>query len=95
MQNGIYGSPRKNKSGNIRLSINNILGLKLRTKQDSSVKVKKVTLIESFNLNSSYNIFDSFNFSNINLNIRTKLFNQINISYIVYLIYIPLENMEE
>jgi len=82
MQNGIYGSPRKNKSGNIRLSINNILGLKLRTKQDSSEKVKKVTLIESFNLNSSYNIFaDSFNFSNINLNIRTKLFNQINISY--------------
>ena len=52
------------------------------------MKVKKATLIESFNLNSSYNIFkDSFNFSNINLNIRTKLFNQINISYSVFDLY--------
>ncbi len=82
MQNGIYGSPRKNKSGNIRLGINNILGLKIRTKKDTSTQIRKITLIESLNINSSYNIFaDSFNFSNISLNIRTKLFNKINISY--------------
>ena len=66
MQNGIYGSPRKNKSGNIRLGINNILGLKIRTKKDTSVQIQKITLIESLNINSFYNIFaDSFNFSNI------------------------------
>ena len=41
MQNGIYGSPRKNKSGNIRLGINNILGLKIRTKKDTSIQIKK------------------------------------------------------
>tara|TARA_B100001540_G_C15811349_1_gene644683 strand:+ start:111 stop:1250 length:1140 start_codon:yes stop_codon:yes gene_type:complete len=82
MENGIYGSPRKNKSGNIRLGINNILGMKIRSKNDTTEKIKKITLIESLNINSSYNIFaDSFHFSNINLNIRTKLFNQINLSY--------------
>ena len=82
MENGIYGSPRKNKSGNIRLGINNILGMKIRSKRDTTEKINKITLIESLNINSSYNIFaDSFNFSNISLNIRTKLFNKINLSF--------------
>ena len=56
--------------------------LKIRTKKDTTIQIRKITLIESLNINSSYNIFaDSFNFSNISLNIRTKLFNKINISY--------------
>ena len=82
MENGIYGSPRKNESGDIGFSLNNIFGMKIRSKKDTIEKIKKITLIENLNINSSYNIFaDSLNFSNISLNIRTKLFNSINLSY--------------
>ena len=82
MENGIYGSPRKNESGNISFSLGNIFGMKIRNKKDSTEKTNKIKLIESMNINSSYNIFaDSFNFSNVSFNFRTKLFNKINISY--------------
>jgi len=82
MQNGIYGTPRKNESGNISFSLGNIFGIKVRSKKDTVEELTKVKLIESLNFSSSYNLFaDSFNFNYINLNLRTKLFNKINISY--------------
>ena len=82
MQNGIYGTPRKNESGNISFSLGNIFGIKVRSKKDTVEELTKIKLIESLNFSSSYNLFaDSFNFSYINLNLRTKLFNKINISY--------------
>ncbi|MBT3417382.1 MAG: LPS-assembly protein LptD [Flavobacteriales bacterium] len=81
-ENGIYGSPRKNESGNITLNLSNIFGMKIRTKKDTTETIKKIKLIESLNINSSYNIFaDSLNFSNISLNLRTKLFNSLNITF--------------
>ena len=82
MQNGIYGTPRKNESGNISFSLGNIFGIKVRNNKDTVEELTKVKLIENLNFSSSYNVFaDSFNFSYINLNLRTKLFNKINISY--------------
>jgi lipopolysaccharide assembly outer membrane protein LptD (OstA) len=82
MENGIYGSPRRNESGNISLGFGNIFGLKIRNNKDTIEKITKINLIESLNINSSYNIFaDSLNFSTIKLSLRTKLFNKINISY--------------
>ena len=82
MQNGIYGTPRKNESGNINFSLGNIFGIKVRSKKDTVEELTKVKLIESLNFSSSYNLFaDSFNFNYINLNLRTKLLNKINISY--------------
>ncbi len=82
MENGIYGSPRKNRSGNISMTLGNIFGLKIRKLNDTIEEITKIKLIESFNISSSYNIFaDSFNFSKINMNIRTKLLNKINLNY--------------
>ena len=81
-ENGIYGSSRKIESGNITFNLGNIIGLKVRNKKDTLEKISKITLIESMNINSSYDIFtDSMNLSNIFFNFRTKLFNRINISY--------------
>ena len=82
MKDGVYGTPGSRKSGNISFGIGNILEMKVRNKKDSVETFKKIKLIESLSLNSSYNIFaDSLNMSNIRLNARTKLFNIFDITF--------------
>ena len=82
MRDGIYGSPSSSESGNINFSLGNILGMKIRNKKDTVETFKKIKLIESLGISSSYNIFaDSLNMSNIRLNARTKLFNIFDITF--------------
>ncbi|MAJ90308.1 MAG: hypothetical protein CMD08_03435 [Flavobacteriales bacterium] len=82
MQNGIYGSPSNQKNGNINFSLGNILDMKIRSKKDTSTTLKKIKIIESLSINTSYNIFsDSLNLSNIRMNARTKLFDIFNITF--------------
>ena len=82
MKDGVYGTPGSRKSGNISFGIGNILEMKVRNKKDSVETFKKIKLLESLSLNSSYNIFaDSLNMSNIRLNARTKLFNIFDITF--------------
>ena len=82
MEDGIYGSPSQGKSGNIGLNLGNLFDMKIRTKKDTLENIKKITLIESMNISSSYNIFaESFNLSNINLNTRTRLLNAIDLTF--------------
>ena len=82
MQNGIFGAPSKGKSGNINFSLGNILEIKVRNNKDTVETLKKIKLLESFNLSSSYNIFkDSLNLSQINLNARTRLLNIFDITF--------------
>ena len=82
MRDGIYGSPSSRESGNINFSLGNILGMKIRNKKDTVETFKKIKLIESLGISSSYNIFaDSLNMSNVRLNARTKLFNIFDITF--------------
>jgi len=81
-QNGIYGSPGKTRSGNISFSLANLLEAKVHAKADSLNTLKKVKILESFGVSTTYNIFaDSMNFSYIALSGRTKLFNTLNLSF--------------
>lgn len=81
MQHGIFGSPQKNKNGNINLNINNILEMKVR-KKDSATTIKKVNILESMNIASAYNIFsDSLSLNDITLNLRTRLLNMLDITF--------------
>ena len=85
MENGIYGSPSKGRNGNIGFNLNNILEVKIKSSKDTLNNMKKIKILESLNISSSYNIFkDSLKFSNINLNARTRIFNifDINLSSI-------------
>ena len=85
MQNGIFGSPSNQKQGNININIGNILEMKVLNKNDSINNTRKIKLLESFNISSSYNIFkDSLNLSKISLNARTRLFDIININFSSY-----------
>lgn len=82
MQNGIYGSPSNRKTGNIGLNIGNILEMKIKSKKDTSEQFKKIRLLESMNINASYNIFsDSLNLSNLSLNARTRILDVFDITF--------------
>ena len=82
MENGIYGSPSKGRNGNIGFSLNNILEVKIKSSKDTLNNMKKIKILESLNISSSYNIFkDSLKLSNINLNARTRIFNIFDINF--------------
>jgi len=74
--NGIYNFPAApGQSGNVSFGLNNNFEMKVRTNSDTSSASKKIKILESFKISSSYNIFaDSLNWSQISLRGRTSLF---------------------
>lgn len=84
LSGGVYGFPQKgSKSGYVNFSLDNNIEMKVRNDNDttSNEDFKKIKLLESFRISTSYNIFaDSMNFSNISLSGRTSLFkNKVNL----------------
>lgn len=84
LEGGLYGFPQKGaKGGYVNFSLDNNLEMKVRNDRDttSNEEFKKIKLIESFRISTSYNIFmDSLNLSNISLSGRTSVFdNKVNI----------------
>lgn len=70
--NGVYGSPASGESGTISFSLRNTLEAKVETNEGKDEKRK---LLDSFDFNTAYNLAaDSFNLSNIGVNLRTSLF---------------------
>ena len=66
------------QSGSISFSSDNNIEMKVRNDKDTTgdEEFKKVKLLESFRLSTSYNPFaDSMNFSNISISARTKILN--------------------
>ncbi|NJM93481.1 MAG: LPS-assembly protein LptD, partial [Cytophagales bacterium] len=73
----VYGGPPAGESGSLGFSLNNNLEMKVRTKNDSAQSFKKIALLNSFTVSSSYNFLaDSFQLSNINISGNTNLFDQ-------------------
>ena len=69
-QNALYGVPGKGKSGNISFTLGNNLEMKWRDKNDS---LKKVSLIDAFDINMSYNTAAKVRpWSDMNINLRLK-----------------------
>ena len=82
MNNGIFGSPAKGRNGIIGFNLGNILEMKIKSKKDTTEEIKKIKILESLNISSSYNIFkDSLNLSTININARTRLLNIFDITF--------------
>jgi len=82
MQNGIYGGPGKGESGSINFNLGNLVDMKVRSKKDTTETLKKITILQSMGIASSYNIFsDSLNLSNITLNARTKLLGLLDLTF--------------
>lgn len=78
---GIYGMPSVGRQGTVGLGVNNNLEAKLKSKRDSS-GLRKVTLIEAFNVNTGYNLAaDSLNWQTLNVSARTLLFKKLDFVY--------------
>ena len=79
-ENGIYGVPGRGQSGNLSFSLGNTLEMKIRSDSDTT-GVKKIKLLESLNIGSSYNLLaDSMNLAPISLSARTTLFKSLGIN---------------
>jgi len=81
-EGNIFGTPSlSSKSGNIALSLVNIVEAKIFERNDTTGKAKKVKIIDNFGINTSYNIFaDSMRWAPISMQIRTTIMNNFNIS---------------
>lgn len=79
---GAYGAPGKSRrSGSISFALNNNLEMKIRNKNDTTSEAKKVKLLESFNINTSYDIFkDTCKLSNITFRASTNILQKIKLS---------------
>jgi hypothetical protein len=78
----LFGSPPGSKSGSITFSLGNNLEIKVPSKKDTITGMKKIKLIESFNISGSYNLAaDSLKMSRINMSGRTTLWKGLSIQY--------------
>lgn len=78
----VYGPFGEGTFGGLAFGVDNNLSMKVRNRKDTAeAALRKVSLIDGFSINGSYNFLaDSFRFGGINLNLRSNLFNKINIT---------------
>lgn len=80
---GIYGQPSVGRQGTFGINLNNNLEAKFKSKRDTTgTGLKKVVLLDAFNLGTSYNIAaDSLNWQPLFISARTRLFKKLDIVY--------------
>lgn len=78
----IYNTAPSGESGRINFSLGNNLEMKVRSKKDTITGTKKVVLIESLSLATSYDLAkDSLRWSPLSVSARTRLFKNFDVSY--------------
>ena len=78
----IFSAFGEGKSGAVTFGVDNNIQMKVKSKKDTGeAAIKKVTLIDGFSINSSYNLLaDSFKLQPFSIQARTNLFEKINIT---------------
>lgn len=80
-EKAIYGGPNTVNQGNVTYSIINNLEMKVRSKKDTVSGFRKIKIFENLSASGFYNVFaDSLNWSNVNINARTYLFEKLDIN---------------
>ena len=76
----LYGPYSNGRFGGFTFGLENNLSMKVRDKKDTGNALKKVSLLDAFSINGSYNFFpiDFRHFSNLSAVASTNLFNKIN-----------------
>lgn len=78
----LYSPPPMGKSEAIVFSIDNKLEMKVRSLKDTITGQTKITLIDAFNIRTSYDLAkDTMQWSDVNLSGSTTLFKKINLRY--------------
>lgn len=79
-EQGIYNVPSRGENASLSFSLGNTLEMKVRSESDST-GYKKVKILESLSINSSYNFLaDSLNLAPFSVNARTTLFKSLGIN---------------
>ncbi len=79
---GPFSGVSRGAQGNMGIDIGNNMEMKVRKETDSGQTLKKVQLIDQFNISTKYNFLaDSFRLSPVQLSARTKLFDAVNIRF--------------
>ncbi len=78
-----FGAPPPGRQGNIGLSVNNTLEMKVRKETDSATVSEKVPILNNFGFSTSYNVVaDSFKLGNITFRANTSVFKKkVNINF--------------
>lgn len=72
----VFAPPSRGKAGIISFGVSNNLEMKIKSDKDST-GVRKISLIDNLSLSMNYNMaVDSFNWSNLQANLRLKLSKQ-------------------
>ncbi|HKR04724.1 MAG TPA: putative LPS assembly protein LptD [Bacteroidia bacterium] len=80
-ETGIFGGPGAGKQGVVNFNLDNNLEMKVRKSTDTSETTKKIKLLESLSINSSYNMAaDSLRWYPVSINARTTLFEKVNLT---------------
>lgn len=75
-EDGLFGSPNKNFSSSMGISLSNNLEAKVRDKDSTATEAKKVVLLNNLNFSTSYNFAgDSLQWSPVRMSGGTQLFN--------------------
>lgn len=78
---GVLFYTNTRRSASLNFQLDNNLEMKVKSKTDTGIALKKVKLIDGFGLSTSYDLMrDSLNLSPINLYAHTTLFDKININ---------------
>ena len=93
-ENGVFGSPPQGASGVINFSLGNNLEMKVPDKNDTVEEMRKIVLLEAFNISSGYDLArDSINWQPLRLTARTTLFKKLLINFsAAYTPYVLNEN---
>ncbi|MGY5355850.1 putative LPS assembly protein LptD [Wenyingzhuangia sp. IMCC45467] len=79
---GIYGGPSRGTSNSLGFSLANTLEGKVANKDDLEGEDKKITILNSLNLSTSYNFTaESFKLAPLNVTAGTTLFKKMNINF--------------
>ncbi len=76
------GAFSEGRFGGISFGIDNLIEMKVKDKKDTAAEAtKKIRLIDGLSINGGYNLIaDSLNWSQINMSLRSTLFNNVNIT---------------
>lgn len=81
-EGGIFNGPADGKSGAITLNIGNTLEAKVKSKNDTLSGLKKIKILESFNLSTTYDLAKTeFQLAPLSVTARTTLFKQIGVFF--------------
>lgn len=75
-EGGVFGQPSRGLSSSVGISLNNVFEAKVMPKDSTETEAKKITLLNSLNFSTSYNIAaDSLKWSPVSASANTSFFN--------------------